>query len=134
MPPLVDVLAGVVVVSLEVLVEPPLTEAPPPEVVLVLNPAEPPPVGVVVALEPPPAFELAPVFEAEPVFDDVELFAPPVELLEGVAGVAALVVGIVSVGAPLVSWLPRPLPPHAASEIAANRAAPPASTAWRRPL
>jgi hypothetical protein len=128
---LVEVLAGVVVVLLVLVL---VTDAPPPEVALVLNPAEPPPVGVVVALEPPLVFELELVLEAGLVFDDEELFVAPVELPESVAGAAALVVGIVSGGAPLVSWLPRPLPPHAASASAASRALPAARTLRRRPL
>ncbi len=138
MPPLVEVLAGVDVVLLLVLVlvNEPVTAAPPFELpLLVLRLVEPPPVGVVVPLELPPVFELEldPVFELELVFDDEELVELPVEpVLLCDVGVAKLVVGTVSSGAPLASLLPSPLPPQAASASPASRAAPPARTGRRR--
>ena len=140
MPPLVEVLAGVVVVLLvvSVFVDAPVTEAPPFEVPLsVPSPVEPPPLGVVAPLE----LELAGVLEVEfdpvDVFellldDDDELFDPEEDAV--VAGDAALVVGIVSCGAPFVSLLPRPLPPHAARASPASRAAAPAATERKRRL
>ena len=71
-------------------------------------------------------FEVAldPVFEAEVPPPVEDLFEPePVEVV-AVDGVAALVVGIVSVGAPAVSLGPLPLPPQAARTRAASTAAP----------
>lgn len=130
-----EVLAGVVVVLVSVLA--PVTGAPP-LLVVSLSPLEPPPVGVVVApFEPAlaPVLELELEFDVElvPLFVDEELF----ELFEldvaWVSAVAALVVGTISGGAPLVSLLPAPLPPQAASAIAAATAAPAAMMVrkWR---
>lgn len=141
MPPFVDVLDWVLVVLLlVVLVDEPVTEAPPLDVpLLVVRPVEPPPVGGVVPLEAAPVFELEfeldPVVEPAPVFDDeefVETLVLPV--FECTAGTAVLVGGTVKAGAPLASLLPRPPPPQAESATPASRAAPPARTARRRGL
>ena len=136
MPPLVEVVAGAVVVSLLVSVfAPGVVVAPAAPVLLVVpRPAEPPPVGVVAPLLEP-AFELAPLLALEFEPPEVELapafvvevpFAALVVVTVCVVGAAALVVGTVSAGAPVVSLLPTPLPPQAASATATAIAAPPA--------
>jgi hypothetical protein len=126
-----------------VVVESVLAVTPPAGVV-----AEPRPLAPLLVVElPPPAFELAPLdeelelelFDAAPdpafkaklelaVVDDELLELDPVVVV-AVEGVAALVVGMVSVGAPAVSFDPLPLPPQAARTNAASTAAPPARTA-----
>lgn len=105
-------------------------------VVVVPSPDEPPPAGAVV----PALLKLDPLF-----VDGLELDPPLVTLDEPavvdelpdtvllvdacVATVAELVVGTVRVGAPAVSVVPLPLPPHAVSASAAMTAAAPAMTA-----
>ncbi len=94
---------------------------------------------------PVPPVLLAPVFELELVlfaavefeFEavlllDVEFLALLFVTVVRVAGLAALVVGTTSGGAPVVSSLPAPLPPHAASATAASTAAPATSGCLRR--
>lgn len=136
MPPLVEVVAGVVVAPLLVSVfAPGVVVAPAAPVLLVVpRPDEPPPVGVVAPLlEPalkfvsllalefePPEVELAPGVVDEEPLDAL------VVVTVCVVGAAALVVGTVSAGAPVVSLLPTPLPPQAASASATAIAAPPA--------
>lgn len=110
-PPVVDVS-----LEPELDVPPPVAAVPPLELVFELG-LELPPVGVL-ELELVPAPELL----------DVDLFAPPLAVV-CVVGLAALVVGTTSGGAPVVSLLPLPLPPHAASAIAASAAAAPAPRA-----
>jgi hypothetical protein len=135
---LVEVPAGVVLVSLLVL-GPVVVVVPaaPLLPVVLLRPDEPPPAGVV-ALLSEPELEFAPLLALEfeppevelaPVFADEVPFDPLVVVTVCVAGAAALVVGTVSVGAPVVSSLPTPLPPQAASATATTAAAPPAMTA-----
>jgi hypothetical protein len=128
----VEVPAGTVPVSV------PLSVVVPAEVVSVLpvpRPDEPPPAGVVAPL---PESELPVVLEptVEPLAvlllpESVELvpFDPVLELLVFVDAAAVLDGGTVSVGAPLVSVVPLPLPPQAASTAAARIAAPPAAMA-----
>jgi hypothetical protein len=129
---LVEVVAGAVLVSV---FAPGVVVAPAaPVLLVVLRPAEPPPVGVVAPLLEP-AFEVAPLLALE--FEPPEVELAPASVVEvpldalvvvtvWVVGAAALVVGTVSAGAPVVSLLPRPLPPQAASATATAIAAPPA--------
>lgn len=116
-------------VVLVVSVEPPASEEPP--VVEVFVDAEfdvPAPVAPVL-LEV--VFELELELEDDELkfvaleveFDVVDVWEPPVVVV-CVEGLAALVVGTVRSGAPVVSLLPEPLPPHAASAIAISKAAP----------
>ena len=135
-PPPLPVVEATVLVLVSV-----LTPPPPLAVVLVVRPL--PPLLVVTA---PPVLELElfedelelELFDAElePVLEPELVLAVDDELLElelvevvTVVGVAALVVGIVSVGAPAVSFEPLPLPPQAARIKAASTAALPAAMA-----
>jgi hypothetical protein len=133
-PPLVEVVAGAVVVPVLAPVVVVVPAAP--LLLVVLRPDEPPPAGVVAPLsEPELEFAPLPALEFEPpevelavVFVD-EPADPLVVETVCVMGVAALVVGTVSAGAPVVSSLPTPLPPQAASATATAIAAPPAMMA-----
>ena len=121
-------MAGAVVVLLLVLVSPPppVVDAPLLGVVPVLRPLAPPPL----VAPPPPEVALLLLFELE--FDAPEValllvvpeFELPVLLALCVDGAAALVVGTVRGGAPVVSLLPAPLPPQAARAIAESTATP----------
>jgi hypothetical protein len=121
-------------VVVPVLVAPPVNDDPPVvDVLAVVEFEVPPPPVAPVPLEP--VFELAlelPVFaelELEfelPVADD-ELAAVSVVAVVCVAALAALVVGTVSCGAPVVSVLLLPLPPHAAIATATSTEAQPAT-------
>ena len=75
-----------------------------------------------------------PELEFEVAFDEELLVELELVDVVVVTGVAALVVGIVSVGAPAASLGPLPLPPQAASTRAASTAPPPARMARRRRL
>jgi hypothetical protein len=131
----VEVPAGRVLVS--VLLDPLVVV--PAVVVLVVSvprPDEPPPAGVVfplLELELPPPVE--PEFEppdvtTPPDVVELELFdAVLVDEVVCVETAAVLVGGTVKVGAPVVSVVPLPLPPQAASTSAATTAAPLATMA-----
>lgn len=105
---------------------PPVVDAPLLDVVPVLRPLAPPPL----VAPPPPEVALLLLFELE--FDAPEValllvvpeFELPVLLALCVDGAAALVVGTVRGGAPVVSLLPVPLPPQAARAIAESTATP----------
>jgi hypothetical protein len=114
-PPVVEVDAGVVSVSVSAEVPAPVSVPPP-------RPVWPPPVGVVVpAPAPESAPEPAPVSALpEPV--DVDVVELLVAVVVATGGVATPVVGTVSNGAPLVSF-EEPLPPHAAIASVAATAA-----------
>jgi hypothetical protein len=130
-PPVVDVVAGAVL-------PPPVVV--PAVVVVVPSPEEPPPAGVVVPLLEfvPAPVVLEPEFEPEvelaPEVVDVEVPDPVLVVIVWVSGVAVLVGGTVKDGAPVVSVVPAPLPPQAASASAAITAAPPARMARGRRL
>ena len=95
----------------------PALEPPLPVVVSAPRPVWPPPVLVDVSLLDPPPLPVSEL-ELDPPVDELEevpelLFLLVVVVL-ATGGVALPVVGTVSGGAPVVSFGPTPLPPHAA--------------------